>query len=236
MLSVYARHYPPCTHTDIHYRRCRCPKWIRGVLGHERLRFSARTRRWATAELRAREREREAEESVVQARAVTVENAVRAYLAEQRVCRLAPATLAQSRAFLEGRFLAWCRDCGLVCLQQLLAPQIREFRNHWDVGSNTAARRYERLRAFFTFCLSNGWLQNNLMNTLKKPIVRQPVPTDYFNRQEFQRILDATRRYEYGGGADCHDRAVRLRALVLLTRWSGLAIRDAVTLERNSFG
>ena len=30
MLSVYTRHYPPCTHTDICHRRCRCPKWIQG--------------------------------------------------------------------------------------------------------------------------------------------------------------------------------------------------------------
>ena len=32
MLSVYTRHYPPCKQTNIHYRRCHCPKWIRGLL------------------------------------------------------------------------------------------------------------------------------------------------------------------------------------------------------------
>src|SRR6185437_4338566 len=32
MLSVYTRHYSPCTHTDINHRRCRCPKWIQGTL------------------------------------------------------------------------------------------------------------------------------------------------------------------------------------------------------------
>lgn len=58
-------------------------------------------------------------------------------------------------------------------------------------------------------------------------------PTDYFTREEFGKILEATYRYEYGGGNDCHFRKDRLRALVLLMRWSGLSIKDAVTLERN---
>ncbi|HZE81676.1 MAG TPA: hypothetical protein VE604_12310 [Candidatus Polarisedimenticolia bacterium] len=54
MLSVYTRHYPPCPHTDIHYRRCPCPKWIRGRLENTGLiRQSARTRSWAEAEEKA---------------------------------------------------------------------------------------------------------------------------------------------------------------------------------------
>ena len=45
MFSVYTRHYPPCPRTDIHYRRCRCLKWIRGVFENgDRVRLSARTR------------------------------------------------------------------------------------------------------------------------------------------------------------------------------------------------
>jgi integrase len=62
--------------------------------------------------------------------------------------------------------------------------------------------------------------------------VRRAHPTDYFNRREFKRIAEATNEYEYGGGADCWHRARRMRALVLLMRWSGLAIKDAVMLER----
>ncbi len=33
MLSVYTRHYPPCARTDIHYRRCHCPKMDSWSLG-----------------------------------------------------------------------------------------------------------------------------------------------------------------------------------------------------------
>jgi integrase/recombinase XerD len=38
---------------------------------------------------------------------------------------------------------------------------------------------------------------------------------------------------DYGGGTDCRHRGQRLLALLLLMRWSGLSIKDAVTLERN---
>ena len=35
MLSVYSRHYPPCPSDDINYKRCRCPKWINGIIGSD---------------------------------------------------------------------------------------------------------------------------------------------------------------------------------------------------------
>jgi integrase/recombinase XerD len=62
MLSVYTRHYPPCSRRDIHHRRCHCPKWIRGTVEDTGfIRRSARTRSWEKAELKARELERRAE-------------------------------------------------------------------------------------------------------------------------------------------------------------------------------
>jgi len=54
----------------------------------------------------------------------------------------------------------------------------------------------------------------------------------WFPKTEFQRIVDATYAYgEWRGGRDFHFRADRLRALVLLMRWSGLSIQDGVTHE-----
>jgi hypothetical protein len=73
VLSVYTRHRPLCKRTDIHYRRCHCPKWIRGRLEDSGLiRRSARTRSWAKAERRAREMEGKPK------KAVTIESAVAA--------------------------------------------------------------------------------------------------------------------------------------------------------------
>ena len=49
---------------------------------------------------------------------------------------------------------------------------------------------------------------------------------------EFEKIMDATYIYQPKGWVECWNQATRLRILTLLMRWSGLAIRDAVTLER----
>jgi hypothetical protein len=55
VLSVYTRHYPPCTRTDSGYRRCNCPKWINGTLPMGKfVRLSANTRNWESAERKAR--------------------------------------------------------------------------------------------------------------------------------------------------------------------------------------
>jgi len=70
------------------------------------------------------------------------------------------------------------------------------------------------------------------MDALKKPKTPDVVPTDYFLPKEFEQIIAATEKYEYGGGNDNQHRGQRLRALTLLMRWSGLAILDATSLER----
>ena len=59
MLSVYTRHYPPCTRTGTRtnsgYRRCNCPKWINGTLPMGKfVRLSANTGSWESAERKAR--------------------------------------------------------------------------------------------------------------------------------------------------------------------------------------
>jgi len=229
MLSVYTRHYPPCQKTDLRYSRCRCPKRIRGRLEDEGLiRKSAHTRNWNKAERLARELERRAEFPGV----IELKKAVGDYLADQAARKLSPPTLAPMRALFEKRLLPWCEARQLCRLDAVRTPQLKEFRCSWDCNARTACRRHERLRSFFAFCVSNGWLPANPTDGMKKPIASRTVPTDCFTRREFERILEATAEYEYSG-LDCHDRSGRLRALVLLMRWSGLAIKDAVTLERS---
>lgn len=79
MLSVYARHYSPCLHRDRYFRDCQCPKWLQGTLwpAKTRVRRSAKTRNWKTAEQRARALEHTANESAVVLNSVTIEGAAR---------------------------------------------------------------------------------------------------------------------------------------------------------------
>jgi len=59
MLHVYTRHAADCGHAnDTQWRRCRYPKWFRGVLPNaEAVRESAGTRSWEQAERNARKKE-----------------------------------------------------------------------------------------------------------------------------------------------------------------------------------
>ena len=148
MLSVYTRHYPPCPETDIHHRRCHCPKWIRGVLVHQDpIRKSAKTRSWGKAELLARELERRAES----AETIQLEEAIHAYIADQVARKLSPPTLAPIHALFERKFLPWCQDQKLLRLDQVRTPQLKEFRCTWESGARTTRRRHERMRSFFAF-------------------------------------------------------------------------------------
>ena len=74
--------------------------------------------------------------------------------------------------------------------------------------------------------------KNRTINASLGRIRADGPPTDYFPKHEFEEIIDATYLYQPKGWVECRNQAKRLRILTLLMRWSGLAIRDAVTLER----
>jgi integrase/recombinase XerD len=236
-LFVYARHTADCPNRDDRFwRRCRCPQWIRGVIRDRTIRESAQTRSWERAEKTARgmeeraaSRDRKAEQRV------TIKEAVEAFLEDERSRHLAKTTTRQTKTLLQQQFLAWTAQQGLRFLSELTAPVLAKFRTTWvDAGNNanTSRRKHQRLSGFMWFCVRNEWAEKNPARFLK-PIRVKQIPTDYFTREEFKRIVDATYAYgEWQGGRDFHHRAEKLRALILLMRWSGLAIRDAVTLER----
>lgn len=117
-------------------------------------------------------------------------------------------------------------------LDEVTTVHLLKFRASWNNNGATSQRKHHRLTGFFSFCIENDWLDRNPAIRMKRIKVNHR-PTDYFTRDEFKRIVDATYAYgDWRGGIDFEHRAVKLRALVLLMRWSGISILDAVTLER----
>src|SRR5262249_25540283 len=90
----------------------------------------------------------------------------------------------------------------------------------------SAMKKLERLRAFFRFCHDSNWIPDNPARKLKNPKITQS-PTLPFSKDQVAAIISACQDYP--------DRrnAARVRALVLLLRYSGLRIRDAVTLSQD---
>lgn len=235
MLFIYARHIPECNHKDDpKYRRCRCPKWMDGYVDDKRARRSAQTRSWEQAERKARLIE-EAADPAKQRQPIptTIANAVEIFLADEKGRNLSKETTKQSKTLFQNQFLSWAKHCGLSRLRDLTPPELVNFRATWGNSGLTANRKLSRLVGFFAFCIQNGWLNENPATKVKRSTVHS-LPTGWFPKPEFKRIVDATYAYgDWRGGRDFQFRADRLRALVLLMRWSGLAIQDAVTLERD---
>ncbi|HET9183697.1 MAG TPA: tyrosine-type recombinase/integrase [Candidatus Angelobacter sp.] len=163
---------------------------------------------------------------------VTIQKAITEYLADEAARKVDPESLRKSKALVDRKFGSWCKGRKLHLIKQVGPAELREFRNSWDNSAATTLRKHERMRSFFAFCVSNNWIIKNPMEALKKPMVHR-ASRPITSRAKFSKISEATYKYEYGGGNDCRFRKDRLRALVLLMRWSGLSIKDAVTLERN---
>jgi integrase/recombinase XerD len=241
MLSVYSRHYPPCPSSDLNYKRCRCPKWINGLLGSDGpfIRRSAKTRSWEKAEdfKRRLEEEYEAKEkgldeaSRPEPALVTVKEAVARFLNSKRNENLADSTLDKLTTIFEKQFLAWATSYGFAHITEIKTADLEGFRDTWTDGPLAKKKKQERLIGFFYYCLRLGWIKSNPAVLLGRIRADGP-PTDYFPKSEFDKIMDATYIYQPKGWVECRNQATRLRILTLLLRWSGLAIRDAVTLER----
>jgi integrase len=163
---------------------------------------------------------------------VPIEQAVQEFLRDEEARQLANTSTCQSKTLLEKQLLSWAHKQSLVFLDQLTTATLRLFRASWENAALTMQRKHHRLNGFFNFCIENDWLIKNPSKRMK-PVKVSPEPTDYYTPEEFSKIVDGT--YSYGkwrGGRDFHHRPLRLRALILLMRWSGLSILDAVISER----
>ena len=96
---------------------------------------------------------------------------------------------------------------------------MRRWREQWTCAYSTQRKRLAQLRAFFSFAESEGWVEESPMNGIKSP-KPDSRPTMPLNIDDVRAMLKAS------AGKP------RERALLLLLRYSGLAISDAVTLER----
>jgi integrase/recombinase XerD len=238
-VTVWTRHSTDCPHADDpNHRRCKCPKHLSWSHNGKQFRKAAKTRSWDNAVKRARAIEVEHEqiaagEKPKKYEPASVAHAIEAYLADKRSQNLQEVTLQKLTTIFKKQMLAWCNNNSIHYLADLDLTRLRLWRNTWEGGGIAAKKKQERVIGFFYFCISSGWIHDNPAKGLSKIKVDQK-PTDYFPLDEFKKIIDATFIYDSKtvDAKEMQNNATRLRVLTLLMRWSGLAIRDAVTLER----
>jgi len=240
MLTVYTRHTAKCPRRDEPtWRRCRCAKWIDGTLPGRtgRFRRSARTASWEKAEQLVRKFELAAmggEEVKTIGKLPTVKEAVTAYLSDAKARGLAESTIEKLQQIFRKQLLGFTEHNRLIFLRDLNVRNMTEWRSAWQDKPLAKKKKFERVVGFFWFCVRHGWLTENPTATMGRVIAKQ-VPTDYFTAEEYAKIIEATYRLDDFGERSWapEKRGIRIRALTELLRWSGLRIRDAVTLERS---
>jgi integrase/recombinase XerD len=235
MLTLYRRHRRACSKSsDRFYKRCTCPMWVEGTANGSYIRRTLKTGSWELATDLARVIEDAEDPATAPERKdepVTIIQAVTEYLADAKARELSDATVYKLDIFFRKQFLSWCKTEGYRLLREIDLRAVQAFRTSWKDGAMAKKKKQERLTGFFWFCIRANWITMNPTNNLGRISVTQ-APTDYFTREEYEKLLDSTYLYRENRGETGTTNGTRLRTLIKLMRWSGLRIRDALTLER----
>jgi len=262
VLRAYRRHRKHCTHRPEGqgYRRCKCPVWVDGTLAGVEVRRSLGTRDWEKAQDLVRKLETTLDLAAVWDRAqelvaeraqdlgcelsapgdlaasgargpITISQACDEFVGDAEARKLHARTVYKYRLLF--RQLREFAEAGhLRFVKQLGTAEVRRFRATWKDGNLAALKKLERLRSFFRFAVENRWVTESPAAKLSNPKVTMR-PTLPFSDGEMLSILDAAERRIPAGRSAAADNARRLRVLVLLLRYSGLRIGDAVGCARD---
>ena len=234
-IAIFVRHSERCQYSgDETHKGCRCPKHFRYTVDGKQIRQSARTRFWKTAEERRRQLEASfavdptAEVTLAPEAKKTIARAVELFLKDKRTEGMTEQVVKKYEREL-GRFESFMAKRSKFLPHDIGATDLTEFRSGWaDLypSSTTRGKVQERLKAFLKYCY-NARLMERVppMSAIKV----ETAPTLPLTDTQYAKLLEVIPK-EFSG-----TKASRVHALVQLMRHTGLAIRDAVTLERREF-
>jgi len=231
-ISIFVRHSEGCKYRDDEtWKRCPCRKHLRWSADGRQYRRSAATRSWEQAEEKKRELEKQfaagANPTVVvpDETRKTIARAVELFLLEKRTEGVNGGVLKKYERELE-RLKTFSEARSRFFPAEIDKELLTEYRATWDALYPSSATRQQvqsRVRRFLRFCHDAGWIER--LPKLSAIKVDEP-PTMPLSQAEYKRLLGSVEIFPA-------EKAARVRALVQLMRHSGLAIRDAVTLERS---
>jgi site-specific recombinase XerD len=234
LITIFVRHAADCKYAgDEFEKRCKCRKhfrWSQTVDGKSKqFRRKAGTRSWAEADEQKRRLEdqlagRVPSEPSSEGRTLT--DAIEVFKADKKnqgfgddVLNKYARELDRLRTFVEAR--------RVFTVAGLSRELLIDYKSEWDAlypSSNTRQMVQARLKNFLRFCYDSQWLDRvPRLSSIKA----DEVPTLPLSAAEYTKLLK-TVPVSFPDSA----KAARVRALVQLMRWSGLAIRDTVTLRR----
>jgi integrase/recombinase XerD len=240
-ILIFVRHSKGCKgEGDGYYRRCDCRKFLRWTQNGKQFKQSTGSRSWAEAEKVKRELEDQLAGHAPQPETTSklIAEAVRVFVQDKQVQKVSAGVVSRYRSEL-GRFASFCESRKVHTVQLIDRELITGYAATWDAhykSSNTQASVRERLRGFLRYCYEAKWLDR--VPQVPKVIVSEP-PTMPLTDEEYDRVLaqiDLVRpmRSDARGVTRLLSKTTKhkLRALILLMRWTGLAIQDAVKLPK----
>lgn len=230
MLTLYRRHKPTCPHFSEgrRHHHCKCAIWADGVLGGREIRRSMRTRDWTKANREVQKWEA-AERMSEQGAPVLLAYAWENFLDDLEARKLSSETVRKYK-LLKKRMTAFATDKGLGLLSDFDVETLSWFRSTWKDAPRTSAKTLERLRAFFRFAHDRNWAERNPATRLRLPKVTVH-PTMPLTQADMLKLLTACEACLGESEArTAKMNALRLKTLVLLMRYSGMRISDAVTM------
>jgi integrase/recombinase XerD len=222
-MILWRRHVAPCESADPTDPRCGCPIYKEFRVNKKRFRRSLKTTNWQKALADARREEIGGLEE--KPKSPTIEQACDAYLEDAKARELREPTIYKFKLLFR-QMKDFAGEHGLVFVSDFNIQNVRKFRESWPNRNFAARKKLEATRAFFRFCNVSGWISTNPASALKPGKTTDPqiVP---ITKAEFDKILKACKAYPN------KQNAVRLAAVVLVMRYTGLRIRDVVTLRKD---
>jgi integrase/recombinase XerD len=238
-VTIFTRHSADCERKEERdYTRCRCAKWLEyyDATGTQ-IRKSAHARDLSEAQKTAADIEAQynaivrGEQPKPKQSGKTLADAIALYIDSKRghVTEKHIAKLTYRFGELE----TYCAGQNLIALAAIQTEHILAWRNQLTDAQNTRAKKVFMVIGFFEFCVEMGWLTRNIARA-------QAVIVPY-NDEQTPRALDDKQFAQYFAsipkmnGRSTDQQRAAFASLVMLMRWTGLSIRDAVTIERSKF-
>ena len=236
-LLIYRGHVKNCEHRlkGRKYEKCRCPLWMDGNDENgERVMCSLHTTNWQVGLRITRDFEvrgfvhKPPAGTGAEIGPIALVDACQKFV--DASTNISPARIKKYELLFR-RMQELAGSKGLRFLSDLNLSFLTDFRiewaRKWKQHDGTACLNIQMLRKFFRFSQKHGYVERNLASDLEMPKSKSR-PTLPFSNKEWRRILEAFPAYEKRAGRAA---ANRLRAFVLLLRFAGIRIGDAVRCE-----
>jgi len=229
LITVFVRHTAGCKYAgDEFAKRCACRKHLRWTANGKQHRRQAGTRSWTEAEAVKRNLEDQLlGKPAPTGEARSIREAAEVFIQDKRVQGVTEDVIAKYARELS-RLGDHCERLGVYTVQGITRELLTGFCATWErlyPSTQTRVAVRSRCRGFLRYGYEAQWLERIPAMPKIQSVEPETLPlTD----AEYDRLLKSVVVFTDP------ERRQRVHALVQLMRWSGLAVRDALTLAKEA--